>query len=61
VYVLLRRSRGLDRAAIEVGRVERVNYSYISVRDKGRLSRDCVYLVYRDAVEHNRFCAGKQA
>jgi hypothetical protein len=61
VCVLLYRSRGLDRAAAGVGRAERVNYSYVSVRNRGRLSRDCVHLVYRDAVEYNRFCAGKQA
>jgi hypothetical protein len=59
VYVLLYRSRGLDRVAAGVGRAERVNYSYISIRDRGRLSRDCIYLVCRDAIEHNRFCAGK--
>jgi hypothetical protein len=59
VCVLLRRSRGLGRAAIGVSRAGRVNYSYVSVRDRGRLSRDCVYLACRDAVEHNRFCAGK--
>jgi hypothetical protein len=61
VYVLLRRSRGSGRAAAGVGRVGRVDCSYVSVRDRGRLSRDCIYLAYRDAVEHNRFCAGKQA
>jgi hypothetical protein len=61
VCVLLRRSRGLGRAAVGVGRAGRVNYSYISIRDRGRLSRDCVYLACRDAVEHNRFYAGKQA
>jgi hypothetical protein len=61
VYILSRRSRGLGRAAAGVGRAERVNYSYVGVRDRGRLSRDCVHLACRDAVEHNRFCAGKQA
>jgi hypothetical protein len=40
VCILSRRSRGSDRAAAGVGRVGRVNCSYVSVRDRGRLLRD---------------------
>jgi hypothetical protein len=61
VCVLSRGSRGSGRAAAGVGRAGRVDRSYVGVGDRGRLSRDCVHLACRDAVEHNRFCAGKRA
>ena len=59
--VLSRRRRGARRAAAEVGRAGRADCGYVRAWDRSGLCGDCVHLACRDAVEHNRFCLGKQA
>jgi hypothetical protein len=59
IYLLLYRRGRLCGLSVRVGRRRRIDSSDVCVRDGSGLCWYYVYLIYRDAVEYQRFYSGK--